>query len=100
MPTAAKLTAEDFAVLDLAGRRFRSREGRVHRRGAVLHTALQNDILTVSVGDVEQRDADAWRPAEPFTYQSRRDITSIFRHADGRLSLDIMHIGSLDILPG
>lgn len=94
-----KITAQEFVEMDTAGRRFRSREGRSQLRGIVRGTAIHEGLLTVSVGSIQRQQGPAWNALSDFEYQGREDITSIWRDANGRVAIDIMHIASIVILP-
>lgn len=85
--------------MNMVGRRFRSREGRSQLRGVVRGTAAHNELVTLSVGSIERQQGSVWNSVPDFEYQGREDITSIWRAANGRISIDIMYIGSIVIFP-
>ena len=99
MTAPDKLTAQDFLAMDIAGRRFRSREGRSQLRGIVRGARFDDGRVSVSVGAVEQQRGRAWVPFPDFDYQGRADITGIWREADGRISIEIMHVARIVIFP-
>jgi len=94
-----KITIAEFAELDLAGRRFRAREGRRRLRGVVRASNVCGDLVTIAVGDVEVQDGSAWTAFADFDYAGREEITSIRRQADGALSISILYIGAIEIFP-
>lgn len=97
LPT--KITAQEFVAMDVVGRRFRSREGRSQLRGIVRGTVLHESLVTISVGSVQRQKGTAWNPLPDFDYNGSADITSIWRTANGRIMIDIFHIGSIAIFP-
>jgi hypothetical protein len=92
------LSTDDFAALDLAGRAFRAREGRIQFRGRVRATAVEGEYVVVHVERAERREREEWAPVADFDYRGRRDVTAIFREPNGDISLQIMYVGSLTIL--
>lgn len=94
-----KITAHEFVEMDVVGRRFRSREGQSQLRGVVRSTAIHEGLVTVSVGAIQRQQGSAWDPLPDFEYKGREDLTSVWRDANGRIAIDIMHIGSIVIFP-
>ena len=97
LPT--KLTAPDLLTIAVAGRYFRSREGRSQFRGTVRGTRLDDERITISVGSVERQQGSAWAPFPDFDYQGKVDLTGIWRETDGRISIDIVQMARITIYP-
>ena len=95
-----KLTIEDLAAMDVAGRAFASREGGARFRGTVRGARVENNFLTIEVADVERCSHDEdWRAIDAFNYGGARSNTHIYADPDGAIQVTIDYIGSVRIAP-